>query len=568
MISDEEFNNIHENILIKLSTLQQTQSFILTNTQLNQVITNNKKINKPKVIINTKHWDFKIDNNINIRDFVLDKLRKYKIVDVKIGNYGKFKYKIVYGPGGGGTGGFTSFLYIIYINIHGDCYGNLQLEIPYPHKSNNSVNVNDWFLELFIKPFAIKPEYINNYNIDNSPFNICYNGLKWMPFIEPEIYKSMEEPKYKEYINTDKIIHIETINNLINDKININVIKKLHPNIDYPDYINFFGYCYLTSLYKTNKISNNVIYNPFNKLNYSQDSYNCIDGTYKDRDGLYLNMYSYYEEYKNEMKRVREYNLKIKYLDSKVSSIINNNTLIIKNYYKPELDLRNYLPTIKIIKNGGYINSNHTNINIVEIYDSDFVSITGYYDGIKIIKLYNCPKFYYMPEELQKKLTSFYIDNSLIHIENSLIHIEKSKKDKHESNEQSMKNKDMCDKLIQTDKYELKIKNLNLIDILKKPVETIIKDNILIIKNYNEQELNLCDYLPKIVKQIIKDQKIININCTNIDTIEIHNSNFNKISKYYQGIKYIKLYNCPNYQSMPHYLKNDLTEFYIDNILK
>lgn len=101
--------------------------------------------------------------------------------------------------------------------------------------------------------------------------------------------------------------------------------------------------------------------------------------------------------------------------------------------------------------------------------------------------------------------------------------------------------------------------------------QIIIKENKLTIINYNDAELNLCDYLPKLTKDIEKDGRIIKTkgyNYTNIEKIHIVSSDFVKITKYYQGIKYISILDCPNYQSMPHYLQKDLTYLSIDGEVK
>ncbi len=99
--------------------------------------------------------------------------------------------------------------------------------------------------------------------------------------------------------------------------------------------------------------------------------------------------------------------------------------------------------------------------------------------------------------------------------------------------------------------------------------QSIIKGNALTIINYNQPELNLCDFLPKLTKDIEKDGRIIkDCNYTNIEKIHIVSSDFVKITKYYQGIKYISILDCKNYQSMPHYLQKDLTYLSIDGVIK
>jgi hypothetical protein len=101
-------------------------------------------------------------------------------------------------------------------------------------------------------------------------------------------------------------------------------------------------------------------------------------------------------------------------------------------------------------------------------------------------------------------------------------------------------------------------------------IKVIIENNVLTIFYYNNDELNLCDYLPKLTKDIEKDGRTITINYTDIERVSIICSDFKKITKYYQGIKHIQLFNCKNFERIPHYLKKDLLFFTNDgkNLLK
>ena len=92
-------------------------------------------------------------------------------------------------------------------------------------------------------------------------------------------------------------------------------------------------------------------------------------------------------------------------------------------------------------------------------------------------------------------------------------------------------------------------------------IKVIIENNVLTIFYYNNDELNLCDYLPKLTKDIEKDGRTITINYTDIERVSIICSDFKKITKYYQGIKHIQLFNCKNFERIPHYLKKDLLFF-------
>jgi hypothetical protein len=95
-------------------------------------------------------------------------------------------------------------------------------------------------------------------------------------------------------------------------------------------------------------------------------------------------------------------------------------------------------------------------------------------------------------------------------------------------------------------------------------IKVVIENNVLTIFYYNQDELNLCDFLPKLTKDIEKDGRTITINYTNIERVCIICSDFKKITKYYQGIKHIQLFQCKNFERIPHYLKKDLEYFTID----
>ena len=116
-----EFDIIHNNLLEQLSKLDKCSNFILTEQQLKNASDTNQKIIKPYIgFINDKK-EF-----INIRDFVLDKLQKYKIAGVQTGRYGS-ETGVLIGPGGGGCGCSynDNCFYIIFINIHGDTVKNI-----------------------------------------------------------------------------------------------------------------------------------------------------------------------------------------------------------------------------------------------------------------------------------------------------------------------------------------------------------------------------------------------------------------------------------------------------------
>jgi len=221
-----DFTKIHNDILEQLSKLDKCSNFILTEQQLKNALDTNHQIIKPYIGFTNEKKEY-----INIRDFVLDKLQKYKIVGVKTGNYGEIKGNITY-PGGWGHGYTDNYFYIIFVNIHGDTYGNIFLEHRHSEKRNSLTNgvcfiPYDWFLELFIKPFAIKPSiYTHNRCNCNIRGDICitsytWDNLHWAPFIDKEHYSCrsiLYEPTYKNYIESDKFIPKDIMDDILNKK--------------------------------------------------------------------------------------------------------------------------------------------------------------------------------------------------------------------------------------------------------------------------------------------------------------------------------------------------------------
>lgn len=101
------------------------------------------------------------EDNINI-DYLLGKFRVYKIIGFNIGKYSNFngyQSKLVCGCPDFSESYDSYFIYIIYVDIFGNCYGQIQPErinkTVYDHTnySNNSREKINWGEQLFYKPF-------------------------------------------------------------------------------------------------------------------------------------------------------------------------------------------------------------------------------------------------------------------------------------------------------------------------------------------------------------------------------------------------------------------------------
>lgn len=516
-----DFQLIHNKILEDLSKVDKCSNFILTDEQFKNALDTNQHIIKPYVGFTNDKKEF-----IDIREHVIDKLRKYKVVGVKTDRYGEIKgdYRL---PGGSGGSWTDNYYYIMYINIHGEVYGNIFEEKrnkEYYSSSKvwsgwqNSFISNDWYLELFIKPFAIQPEHCNTiaYKISNNINTIsCIKNyishfndeLYWSPYIDKNHYscksycvddKLIElyhDPKYKEYIESDKIIPKDIMDDILNDKIRL-IENKTFKFSDFGKYkncssisginctgMNITKYCFdfnfdkikiilnkldnTTKLYKLYelKIQNYIMHKLKNSRGYetgdpttlsdirgkltnlttiqfynntldipnlnvldicflqslNMNQYNINENNTGYHPGKFLNIYdTFYVPYLEMQNNKKE----IRLLDDNIEKkILDNNKLIIKNYYKEDLDLSNYIPTKtkQILKNGELKNIRYTDIIELHIYDSNITNIfidnsKKGYNNLKCIKLFNCNKFKQLSKNIENNILHLYIDNKEIEI--------------------------------------------------------------------------------------------------------------------------------------------------------
>jgi hypothetical protein len=486
-----DFQLIHNNILEDISKSDKCSNFILTEQQFKNALDTNKKIIKPYVGFTNDIKEF-----IDIREHIIDKLTKYKIVGLKVGRYGEIKgeYRL---PGGSGGSWTDNYYYIMYINIHGEVYGNI-----FEEKRNkeyyssgkvwsgwqNSFISNDWFLELFIKPFAIQPTIYTCRDGCNCSFrniscirSYSWDNYHWAPYIDKDHYSCKSimdinnniveryyEPKYKDYIESNKIIPKKIMDDILNDKIPLIFSYKIedlyteeireirYGKVKIKEYIfklnwdKLYSLCLKNNLYSLflyNNISDkiiicrgyeerlNMLYKIINK-NINITLFECTNSSftsfekpfdiiYPDRihrnvgpNSNFLNIYDIYYIGYLDIQKKKE---KIKKLDDNVIININNNILTIENYYKSILNLDDYLPikTKKILKDGSLIDKKYTDINEIHIKKSNIININinETIKDIHIIKLYECKKFKNISINIRKNLKSLYIDDVLIEIE-------------------------------------------------------------------------------------------------------------------------------------------------------
>jgi hypothetical protein len=148
--------------------------------------------------------DLKIsESNISV---LLNNFRKYKIIGFNIGKFGDFTgSQQNYAPPGAcnwrsNSSAYFSFLiYIIYVDIVGNCYGQIQSEkvnsnsYDYFRCGYSTLKI-DWNTELFVKPFSIPQKSIDT-TTDFDLIMKCISKHRLLEYSYPE-YKEV----YKSYI--------------------------------------------------------------------------------------------------------------------------------------------------------------------------------------------------------------------------------------------------------------------------------------------------------------------------------------------------------------------------------
>ena len=294
----------------------------------------------------------------NIYKKLEETLIKFKIVAIDMGKYGITKINLT-------TNDYSNSKiinnhYIVYLSSNGDRYITLQMEKPFisfPWTISEKNLYINWGYEFIIKPFT------------NEIFN------------------------YKINILQQSLIDYAIINNLLLDLSNAK------------------SYCYKIDAYTGKSYRNSNFIHDYKKLII------CDNIT----DKLKLHNENYEKEQlkiekelleKQKIEKEQEELKRIKILDENIKVLILDTSLKIENYYKPKINLKDYLPhKIKKIIIKGILNQIEiTNITEVIFVNCDFTEITDYYEGIKIMYLTDCPNFKQIPIKLQSKLSKLFID--------------------------------------------------------------------------------------------------------------------------------------------------------------
>lgn len=346
-----------------------------------------------------------IDNSNYLSDIydIQEFLKKLKIVGFKHGEFSYWQYikncNIM----------SNNYYYIIFINIHGDTFGHVF--------SQYSTSALDAL-------------------VGNSKLTFNRSGAD----------KILDILKKTEYIKKTRIIPPDIMNDILNDKIFIEMssyiiknkfatasalellyLKKIGKKADAK--LDLFDVCYLKSMeqgFNPYDIHNSTgSYHYMTYTTYKQES---PGATEKILNGKFLNIYD--DVFINNQDRKKEIELeyerkleKIKKMDANISVEIKNNTLYINNYYKKELNLADYIPLQKTkqLRNGKIVDFNRIDIVEIHIINSNMQQIKMLYktddEPIPVyakfnkFMLYNCKKFTDLDKFLSKKIIEFYIDD-------------------------------------------------------------------------------------------------------------------------------------------------------------
>ena len=162
---------------------------------------------------------------------LLSNFIKYKIIGFNYGTFGDFEGSCVAPPSPGACNWrYTSFnyrsslVYIIYVDIVGNCYGQIQAQrvntSSYEDSNGTGIKKIDWNRELLVKPFSIKQKLLD-ITTDFDLIMKCISKKRLLEYSYPEykeIYKSYMGP----YIFNNQMIdhghnnpHCKGFNSLI-----------------------------------------------------------------------------------------------------------------------------------------------------------------------------------------------------------------------------------------------------------------------------------------------------------------------------------------------------------------
>ena len=465
--------------------------------------------------------------------FLIENLKTYKIIGFKI----VFKNAMEYSNCSQNYSNRTK-IYIHYINIHGDIYGN-----------NIIPNIHEYYKlgirDIIDYPFYIYQELIttteNRYSSNNSYYttkNLSAKHNLQRRFIYDKynyIYGTLRYIK-KSFILPKYLLNIILGSNYI-DYIDINKSNMNQTDIKYQK-ISIKNLNYKNNIYiKFMKYIINNTDKKYNSLFYNIDDLEKID----DIDTIHKKeIDEYYDNIDQEKVKQEE-------LDR------------IAKETQEELDRISKEKQDKIDKM-------QAELDKISKQDELDKKLKDKQDELDRINQINTEK----KEKLKNILDE--LDN--IYKQDELDKIIKTKQD--ELNILTKENKEKFDKINKEKKDEInriaKETHDRIIKEKQDELDKIIRGNItiennnLIIENNKYSEINLCELLPYKTKKICDEYgKIKNVRYTEITHITFINCQFTNISKYFTGITHLIIKKCPNFKNISRYLKDEIKFLQINN---
>ena len=444
--------------------------------------------------------------------FLIENLKKYKIIGCKI------IFKTVYGNYYSSSS--IEYIYIHYINIHGDIYANTItsggykvgildfIDYPFYIYQEHEVSTQGYSTAVVI------PKLYLQRRITYDKYNYIYGTINYIEksFILPKyLLNLILESNYIDYIDIRSLVWHHNYTD-INKKESLKA-SNYNNNI----YIKFMKYI----INKNDKKYNSLFYhsNDIEKIDdidiiHKKEIDEYYDNIDKEKERLILEELDRIAKQEELDKTSKEKQGKIDKIQAELDKISKQEELDKKIIDKQdELDKK-------------------INDKQIEL------------DRINKINQAKKDKLNRIQDELDNIVKQNEIDKIIKEKQDELDRISKEKEDR----------------IIK--EREEKIKQIARGNI-------IIENNNLIIENNTNNEMNLCEFLPYKNKTIYDESgNIKTIRYTEITNITFINCKFTIISKYFTGITHLILKKCPNFKNISKYLKNEIKYLQInDDIL-
>ena len=513
-------------------------------------------------------------------------LAKHKIICFQYGKFSQFTEIC------SGNKVPNNYLYIIFINIHGDVYGSIYIEKTINNRINNVFD-DRWYKKILNekeyveKDTLINPEDIVKINnnkifeeISNDLININDIRLNSDYFIDNicNLYKLTAKQENKKIFDIKQISI--SIFNTIKDKLYDLLIKyKIKPDL-FMKYIINVDEKYDFNIPK-DLLEEEVIITELNKYLEDEKGYKLKHGRLPrfDMPSFHFPNYTtatatqakaasdlYDKLYKEHCKIVSE---RKDTIDKHYKSIgiareyVIRCCIIFKIFEIATIDIlkqfdtKDRLDKLLIAKRKKFENAN---LNLFDICFLQYLPISDPYDIHNFIYQYG----YYSFVGCNNNGESTHITNCILshNFHNIFDDIYKN----------NISRKELINNIITRIKEEENT-ILNKITELKSNIIINITHNILTICNYYKEELNLADFIDVKMKDIMKKGEMTKFKFIDIDEIHITNSNMKIIKMDFTQrpvhvkIKKFEIINCKKFKSFEPNFAKKIMAFYLDSNL-